>query len=211
MTLKWSWKQHEVGAFPEGSPHLFLLREGRDSIPDLLEALKCRITFEMHAVLGSGEEGLIDWKTGFDGDDNCLVEIIISVFSSNSQSCVFVYTLSPEFVMYFLTLARGWRKRKMFLYISNALFFPSRFFLIPLNCERVGSLYDYNVLYPRKWSFYIFSHPLLLEGTYVTKSCCISGLWTLGPDPGSDFLCTADESIGTKVFWDSSCFFSEVP
>lgn len=43
----------------------------------------------MHAVLGSGEEELIDWKTGFDGDDNCLVEII-SVFSNNSQSCAFV-------------------------------------------------------------------------------------------------------------------------
>lgn len=44
---------------------------------------------------------------------------------------------------------------------------------------------------------YVQSSPAV-EGTYVAKPCCISGLWALGPDPGSDFLFTADKSVGTE-------------
>lgn len=44
-------------------------------------------------------------------------------------------------------------------YYKCSFFCPD--FLDFFKFELVGSLHDYNVLYPRKWSVYIFSHLLL--------------------------------------------------
>lgn len=46
-------------------------------------------------------------------------------------------------------------------YKCSFFFFFGPDFLDSFKLELVGSLHDYNVLYPRKWSVYIFSHLLL--------------------------------------------------
>lgn len=122
ITLKHSWKKPKVETVPV---YIFFSgEEEKEWYPWLFwVALKFRVLFEMCAMLGPGEEAMIDYVEGwnFYDDDNCLMKTLMSLVMTAFVCLNIIRDIKKNFRK--IHVSGKMEQKNMFVGFRNALFY----------------------------------------------------------------------------------------